>query len=168
MQYLLDASSVIDANAGFMNVNRVPEFWNWLEYYSDQDKIKIPQLIYNEIARGHKDELTDWINQDRIRSKVVLDEDFDLDNFHEVLRLGYGKDLTEVEIEALGRDPVLLVHAYKNDDRIIVTAEKSNKDLKRGKTKIPNACKALGIMTCDIIKVIRDLDFSTEEFKVSK
>ncbi len=42
---------MIDANRDYYGIDRVPEFWEWLEYQGSQGKVKIPLEIYEEIRQ---------------------------------------------------------------------------------------------------------------------
>ena len=52
MIYLLDASVLITAAATFYKLDRVPEYWEWLKHHAQQGRVKMPQEIYDEVAKG--------------------------------------------------------------------------------------------------------------------
>lgn len=46
-------------------LERVPEFWEWLENAGGNGHAKIPVEVYEEIRDG-KDDLANWAKQDQI------------------------------------------------------------------------------------------------------
>ena len=51
MLYLLDANVFIDANRDYYPITRVPEFWAWLIYVAEQQLVKVPLEIYEEVIK---------------------------------------------------------------------------------------------------------------------
>lgn len=47
--YLLDSSSVISVHDTYYSCDRVPEFWEWLEFQSRKGVYKIPPSVFSEI-----------------------------------------------------------------------------------------------------------------------
>ena len=54
MLYLLDANTLIDAEAFYYGFDQVPQFWTWLQGECDAGRVKMPFEIWQEIrgARG--------------------------------------------------------------------------------------------------------------------
>ena len=52
MLYLLDANVLIDANRDYYPIDRVPEFWEWLEYQGESGIVKVPLEVYEELKEG--------------------------------------------------------------------------------------------------------------------
>jgi len=44
--YLLDANVLIDANRDYYPLERVPEFWDWLEFQGGLGRVKLPLEVY--------------------------------------------------------------------------------------------------------------------------
>lgn len=77
-----------------------------------------------------------------------------------VTEAGYAPDLTDVEIEQVGRDPFLIAFALKNPaDRIVVTLEASKPSTRRANRRVPDVCKSLGVKCCNTFEMLQDLDF---------
>ncbi len=166
MLYLLDANVLIDANRDYYPIGRVDEFWEWLIHYGEQGNIKIPIEIYEELKAGKRaendDELLKWINDNRIESALRLDEDVDVELVRKVTEEGYADNLTDIEIETLGRDPFFIAYALRNPkERSIVTTENSKPSKKRQNKKIPDVCKYFGIQPFNTYQLTRLLDFKT-------
>jgi len=57
--HLLDANVLIDAHRDYYPMDRVPEFWRWLENLGTRSMAKIPAEILDELKVG-KDDLASW------------------------------------------------------------------------------------------------------------
>ncbi|WP_349535017.1 DUF4411 family protein [Bradyrhizobium japonicum] len=95
-------------------------------------------------------------------TRIDLEEDVDVDLLRRVIEEGYARDLTDQEIEIIGRDPFLISHALKSpDQRCVVTAEISKPSKQRANRKVPDVCNDFGIRPMDSFGLIRSLNFST-------
>lgn len=161
MLYLLDANVLIDANRDYYAVDRVPEFWGWLEDRGDRGRVKIPLEVYEEIKSG-KDDLAAWIKQSGVKAALLMQEEVDVSLVARVVETGYAPDITDEEIEKLGRDPFLIAYALAAPrDRCVVTTERSRPGRQRANRHIPDVCRHFQIRSCDTFKMIRELDFRT-------
>ena len=125
MLYLLDANVLIDANRDYYPLERVPEFWEWLENAGGNGYAKIPVEVYEEIRDG-KDDLANWAKQDQISTALLFQEEADVSLVPYATDHGYASDLTDDEVVKIGRDPFLIAYALKNNEsRCIVTTEVS-------------------------------------------
>jgi hypothetical protein len=159
MLYLLDANVLIDANRDYYPLDRVPEFWEWVAYNADQDRIRIPSEVLSEIMAGKADPLTDWIDA---HPQLCLDEEPDPAKIAEVVRRGYATDLTDEEVEKIGNDPFLIACAWvPGKDRCVVTTEVSRPAKQRANRKVPDVCADFGIRCRNTFQLTRELDFST-------
>lgn len=166
MIFLLDASTLITANAQYYQIDRVPEFWDWLLHQAENGLVKMPLEIYEEVQEGpddqEKDQLFGWISEDTVRKALVLPEDADPGLVDHVTRNGYAEDLTDTEIDQIGRDPFLIASALLDpSNRVVVTAEVSQPKKIRQNRKIPDVCTSFGIRSVDIFGLVRELDFRT-------
>lgn len=161
MLYLLDANVLIDANRDYYPLNRVPGFWDWLQRLAAAGHLKVPLEIYDEITSGSGD-LVDWLKQGNVKRDLVLREDPDPDAVDHVVTTGYGRDLTDLELGRLGRDPFLIAYALaKRDKRWVITNEVSKPTKKRANRHIPDVCKTLRVSCDNTFFLIRTLDFHT-------
>ena len=151
MLYLLDASVLITANAQYYPVDRLPEYWEWLAYMACVGRVKLPIEIYEEIKEGpkEKDMLFDWLQGESVRNSIVLPDEIDADIVQRVISQGYADDLTDDQVEQLGRDPFLIAHALTWPDRCVVTVETSQPRKQRHNRKIPDVCRSMGVACCD-------------------
>ena len=161
MRYLLDANVLIDANRDYYPIDRVPEFWDWLKFKGENDEIKIPIEIYEEVKNGN-DNLADWMKEPAVQASLLLDEDADAFTVAEVVDRGYANDLTDDEVIKIGRDPFLVSYACDNNgDNCIVTTEVSKPSKQRANRKLPDVCRVFGVRTSNTFQFIKELDFST-------
>jgi hypothetical protein len=161
MLYLLDANVLIDANRDYYPIARVPEFWEWLVYNGTKARVKIPLEVYEEIKDG-KDNLAKWGRDPEVKEALLLDEEPDPSTVARVVNDGYAPDLTDDEVEKLGRDPFLMAYALAAPgDRSIVTTEGSKPKKQRANRHIPDVCDKLGIPSCNTFELVRELDFTT-------
>jgi hypothetical protein len=161
---LLDASTLITAHNSYYAIDQVPEFWGWLQHQGEAGRVKIPQEIMDEIKAGRKenDLLIDWISQPEVEAALLLPETLDVDLVQHVVSNGYAPDLTDVEVETIGRDPFLIAYALaKKDERCVVTVEVSKSSQKRANRRIPDVCKDLGVQSCGPFDLNKRLKFKT-------
>jgi hypothetical protein len=159
--YLLDANVLIDANRDYYPLDRVPEFWQWLEAAGEHGNTKIPVEIYEEIADG-SDPLAHWAKEDSIKTALLFQEDSDVALVSHAIDHGYASDLTDDEVEKVGRDPFLIAYALRDTaGRCVVTTEVSKPKRQRANRQLPDVCNTLGVRCCNTFEFIRALDFST-------
>lgn len=161
MLYLLDANVLIDANRDYYPIERVPEFWDWLEYNGDNGNVKLPLEIYDEIKDG-TDSLAEWVKSEEIKKALLLDSEPDPNLVDRAVKTGYGTDLTDDEILKLGRDPFLLAYALTDaSNHRIVTTEVSKPSRTRANRHLPDSANSLDIQTRTTFQFLRELDFRT-------
>lgn len=167
MLYLLDASVLITANNSYYPVDRVPEYWDWLRHMGQNGHVKIPIEIFEEIKDGPKDLEKDllfaWFREDANKKALVLEEEVDLMSVQTVVSKGYAPDLSDDEVEYIGRDPFLVAYALAHKkNRCVVTAEVSKPSKKRQNRHLPDVCKDIGVLSCDPFAFAKHLGFSTK------
>lgn len=158
MLYLIDAGTLITAKNLYYEFGRVNEYWEWLIYQAELGNVKLPIEIYEEVTAG-KDELSDWAKSHK--KELQLEEEVDVALVQKVIAEGYADDLTDIEIEIIGRDAFLIAYGLADQsERTIVTTEvRSNK--KRQNRSIPSVCDDLSVRCCDAFEFGRALNFST-------
>ncbi len=166
MIYLTDANVLITANNFYYPIDRVPEYWEWLAYMGSQGHVKMPFEIFEEVKDGpddaEKDLLFAWLQEDDIKKSLLLDEQVDPGLVQKVIAEGYAPDLTDDEVEQIGRDPFLIAYALAGKDRWVVTVETSAPKKQRQNRKVPDVCKALGVKSCNPFEFNRELGFRTQ------
>lgn len=146
MLYLLDANVLIAANGLHYPVEQIPQFWNWLADELKSGEVKMPREIRQEIDPNDV-AFANWISKHE--SDLVLDEEVDdvlLNKVREqAYRCGRQEPLNENEIDKISADSMLISHALKSNNRMIVTRETKDPNKKYSNTKIPNACERMKV-----------------------
>lgn len=162
MLYLLDANVLMDAARDYYALDRVPEFWAWLAHLGEQDVATVPPEIYDELTRKG-DLLAEWARRPETKSALLLDEEPDRTLVTRAVNDGYAPDLTDEELEALGRDPFLVAYALAAPaDRCVVTSENSKPRRIRHNRHLPDVCSDLGVECWGPFRFFRELDFRTD------
>jgi hypothetical protein len=161
--YFLDTNVLIDANRDYYPIKRVPEFWEWIEYMGNKGFVKIPIEIYEEIKEGNDDDsLAIWAKKPEIELALLFKEAVDSSLISIVVDKGYANDLSDDEVEKLGRDPFLIAYALKDiKQRCVVTTEVSKPKKLRANRRVPDVCDTFGISWCNTFKFIDVLNFCT-------
>ena len=160
MLYLLDANVLIAANRDYYPHGRVPEFWGWLIDCGIRRRTKIPVEMYEEVLAGTDDDLTRWPKGHR--DTLLLDENVDEALVARVTESGYAPDLSDEEVERVGRDPFLIAHALRaSAQRTVVTTEVSKPKKQRANRHIPDVCRDLDVLCCNTYEFIVALNFTT-------
>lgn len=161
MLYLLDANVLIDADRDYYPIDRVPEFWEWLQHHSQAGNVKMCIEVFEEVTDGNG-QLPDWLKRDDVKDALLLDEESDQAVVSRVVNDGYARDLTDIEIITVGRDPFLIAHAIANaDDRCVVTTEPSAPSKRRQNRRVPDVCRQFGVQSCNGFAFFRALNFRT-------
>ncbi len=163
MLYLLDANVLITASNTYYPIDQIPEFWAWLQYQGKLGNLKFPVEILEEILAGRKndDPLLDWIKGKDNQDALKLNESVDVSLVQVVVSKGYAPDLTDDEIEEIGRDPFLIAYGMVDGNRCVVTTEVSSPGKKRQNRKIPDVCNLLSVACCNPFQLNRALGFHT-------
>jgi hypothetical protein len=166
MLYLADANVLITANNLYYPIDRVPEYWEWLAYMGGQGRVKMPFEIFEEVKDGPKDAEKDllfaWLQDDANKNALLLDEKVDPGLVQKVIAEGYAFDLTDDEVEQIGRDPFLIAYGLASKERCVVTVETSAPSKQRQNRKVPDVCKTMGVNYCNPFEFNRILGFSTQ------
>lgn len=161
MLHLLDANVLITANRLYYPLDRVPEFWDWLVHYGADGQVKMPLEMVEEIREG-TDDLAEWLSERDHLDALCLDEDADVTLVQRVIDEGYAPDLTDQEVEIIGRDPFLVSYGLRaRDDRCVVTTEVSKPRRRRANRHLPDVCDQMQVVWMDSFGLITALNFST-------
>ena len=158
--YLVDANTLIQADEDYYPLDRVPQYWDWLIEVGKKGLVKMPFEVYDEIASSPKPTaLRQWIKSEEFTAHLLLDEKVDNELFNRVLDTCYAPDLTDEELERAGRDPFLIAYALVDQGRVVVSKEVSKVTQTRGRRRVPDACRDVGIRCVDDFAMLRLLDF---------
>lgn len=105
--------------------------------------------------------MLDWIDDKERQTALVLNESIKSELVQRVVNDGYAKDLTDEEIEKLGRDPFLLAYGLAQQDRCVVTTEVPKPTATRHNRRIPDVCNTLSPECCGPFHLNKVLGFKT-------
>jgi hypothetical protein len=166
MLYLPDANVLITANNLYYPIDRVPEYWEWLAHMGALGHVKMPFEIFEEVKEGpddvEKDLLFAWLRDDVNKKALLLDEEVDPVLVQKVIAEGYAADLTDDEVEQVGRDPFLIAYGLAAKGRCVVTVETSAPKKLRQNRKVPDVCRVMGVDCCNPFEFNRALGFRTQ------
>ncbi|HEY4082098.1 MAG TPA: DUF4411 family protein [Burkholderiaceae bacterium] len=166
MLYLLDTSVLITAHTHYYPLDSVPEYWEWLVHMGEQGKVKLPFEIFEEVKDGpadaEKDLLFAWLHEEATKKALLLPDTVLPGLVQRVLAEGYASDLTDDQVEQIGRDPFLIAYAMAAPDRCVVTVETSEPRKQRQNRKIPDVCKTFGQPCCNAFAFNKALGFRTQ------
>jgi hypothetical protein len=120
--------------------------------------VKIPNEIADEITVGN-DAVADWLKDKDVRDALRLDEAVRVDLLRRVVAEGYAPDLTDAEMQMIGRDPFLVAYALAGTGRTVVTKEVSAPRKKRHNRKVPDVCDVVGILWINDFGFYEEADF---------
>ncbi len=163
--YLLDANVLVDADRDYYPINRIPEFWDWLAVMGELGRVKVPQEMYEEVVlppQRPPDALVAWSIANR--DTIVLDEPVVVELVARVTSQGYADDLTDEELEKIGRDPFLIAYALADTHgrRTVVTTEGSKPSRKRANRHLPDVSRDFDVPCINTFTLIQNLDFRTD------
>lgn len=165
MAYWIDAGVLIQAHRGSLNINILPQFWQFLHGHLETGQIRMPRIAYDEVVDGgYDDEVVAWC---KARKKLGL-----CCNEGKEVQERYGRLAAHVQ-EKYSRKPQqardwfddadgwLIAHAFAEDGGIVVTEEHEKTNYK-SRIKIPTLCKVFDIECINTAMLLRRLkaDFS--------
>ena len=98
----------------------------------------------------------------RKKKSLLLADKVDTTLVQKVIVEGYAPDLTDDEVEQIGRDPFLTAHALSATERCVVTVESPAPEKQRQNRRIPDVCKSMGQACCNPFEFNRALGFRTQ------
>lgn len=150
-RYCLDANVLIQSWQKYYNPRICPQYWSVLSELGRENRIFVPQAVYEEILRG-EDDLADWLHRlshipvEPVTEAIALAlrRVYDFHPSHRTLvDNARGRSLA---------DPWLVAHAFA-EGAIVVTKEEKVTALNAARIKIPNVCDNMGI------RWMNDFDF---------
>lgn len=145
--FVVDASALIRSKNHHYQFARIPQFWRWLEHHVVAGTLKTPSEIFDEMIK-QDDELKEWVLN--LKDQIIpADSDYDT-NIPDVLDCyGGATNLSEADIEKIGKDPYLIACAIELGGTV-VTEEVSRPSAVGANRKIPDVCNELGVPWIDI------------------
>ena len=154
-KYCLDANVLIQAWQKYYNPRFSPDYWNILIELGKQDKIFIPELVYEEITRT-EDKLSRWLKASKIPIKkitepvtICLQKIYSANPVHKNL-------VDNINGRSLA-DPWVIAHSIF-ENAIVVTKEEKITALNSKRIRIPNVCDNMDVRWINDFQFIDELD----------
>ncbi len=153
-KYCLDANVLIQAWQKYYSPNVCPSYWDTLNALGIENRIFMPEMVYEEITRT-EDDLSEWLKSSNIPIRKIdenvtkcLQEIYSTNPIHKFL-----VDNTKARSLA---DPWVIAHAI-SEGAIVVTKEEKVTALNSKKIKIPNVCDNMNISWMNDFQMIAEL-----------
>ncbi len=160
-KYCLDANVLIQAWQKYYNPKFCPDYWDILIELGKQDKIFIPEFVYEEITRT-EDDLSKWVKASKIPIKkisepvtICLQKIYAADPVH--------KNLVDNITGRSLADPWVIAHSL-HENATVVTKEEKITALNSKRIRIPNVCDNMGVRWINDFQFIDEVDI---KFKCS-
>lgn len=158
-KYCLDANVLIQAWQKYYSPKICPSYWNILNSFGIQDRIFIPEVVFEEITRTD-DDLSDWLKLSdipirKIDEKVTkcLQDIYSFDPNHKYL-------VDNVKGRSLA-DPWIIAHAINENATVVTKEEKITALNKRERRiKIPNVCDNMKVAWINDFQLVNELGLS--------
>ncbi len=153
-RYCLDANVLIQAWQKYYAPSICPTYWDILSVIGQQNKLFLPEMVYEEITRT-EDDLSKWLKSSQIPI-LKIDEDVTI-----CLQSIYSanpkhKYLVDNTKQRSLADPWVIAHAMK-EKAIIVTKEEKVTALNSNRIKIPNVCDNMNLEWINDFQLVKEL-----------
>jgi predicted nucleic acid-binding protein len=153
-KYCLDANVLIQAWQKYYNPKFCPDYWDILIELGKQDKIFIPELVYEEITRT-EDDLSSWVKASKIPIKkisepvtICLQKIYAVNPVH--------KNLVDNITGRSLADPWVIAHSL-HENATVVTKEEKITALNSKRIRRPNVCDNMGLRWMNDFQFIDEL-----------
>lgn len=132
----------------------------WLLGKGEQGVVRIPSEIMQELL-VYEGPLKQWMAVPEHRAKLTHSDTTDPVRLNNVIDNGYAPDLTDDELEEIGRDPFLIAYATVNPREItVVSREVSAPSKQRHNRRVPDVCAVFGVRCITDFQFLRELSFT--------
>lgn len=154
-KYCLDANVLIEAWHKYYSPKLCPQYWELLNQLGKDDKIFIPQAVYDEIKKT-EDDLLSWLKESNI-PKRKLDEPV-TESWRKILAANpiHQHLVDNIKGRSLA-DPWVIAHAFC-ENAIVVTKEEKITAANSDRIKIPNVCENMEIRCINDFQFIHELN----------
>ena len=167
--FVLDTNIFIDAHRRFYAFDLCPGFWECLEYYCREGRVRSIYQVRDEIVYDDNDDdrlldqlpdrLSEWVNQAPAELFVPTAEQSVLNAFAEMNNWVLGNEQFQPQArEEFAHEADGWIAAYASvHNAIVITHEVFRKNVKR-KVPLPNVCQQFKIDYQDTFMMLRELD----------
>ena len=153
--YCIDANVLIQAWQKYYSPKICPSYWEILNHLGINERIFIPEVVYEEIVRT-EDDLSKWLKVSDIPIRKI-DE-----NVASCLRSIYShspehKSLVDNTKGRSLADPWIIAHAI-SEKAVVVTKENKETAINSRRIKIPNVCDNMNVRWVNDFEFINELE----------
>ena len=148
--YSLDASSLIEAYHSYP-IGNFPSVWDELEKLIKSDRLKMPELVFDEVKDK---EIREWCDEKKIKSYIRVT----VDQIDQNKVRALSSKLVNPNTGKSGGDPWVIALAQDFQNCVVVTQEKPSRN--KDRPKIPNVCKDLGVECINLLELIKRENWS--------
>ncbi len=159
-QYLLDTNVFIQAKNTYYSFDICPGFWTSLKRHAQAGRVISVDRVFDELKSGH-DVLSDWVEGvEECLFKKTEDKDVIAEYRRVVAWAESQKQITRKAKDDFSRsenaDAWIVAYAIANGCTV-VTHETFEPAVQRA-VKIPNVCRAFGIVSVNTFEMLRGLN----------
>lgn len=153
VRYCLDANVLIQAWQKYYSPKFCPDYWKILNKLGEENRIFIPQDVYDEIEHA-EDELTKWLKESDISVKKISGP------VTECLKKIYAANVLHTNLvdnikQRSKADPWVIAHALYENASVVTKEVRTTATTSR--IKIPDVCVNMGIRCIDDFQMIEEL-----------
>jgi predicted nucleic acid-binding protein len=154
-KYCLDANVLIEAWQKYYAPKLCPEYWELLNQLGKEDRIFIPQAVFDEVKKV-EDDLADWLKGSNIPKRKL--EEPVIESWKKILATNpiHQHLVDSIKGRSLA-DPWVIAHAFC-EGAIVVTKEEKITAVNSDRIKIPNVCENMKIRCVNDFQFIEELN----------
>lgn len=151
MKFCLDTSAFLDAWERYYAPDVFPVVWKQMDVLAEEGAICAPEEVYHEMKKKSEG-VVKWAKRRR-GLFVPMEEDVQT-SLRRIMRQ-FPVGFVDPRTSRSGADPVVVAVALAYG-HTVVTGEKLSG--KKGKPRIPDVCRHLGIECCTVMEMFRKLE----------
>jgi hypothetical protein len=153
-KYCLDANVLINAWNKYYSPKFCPDYWIILNQLGEQDRIFLPQLVFEEIART-EDDLSKWLKASKVPVRSITEP------VTKCLKAIYAANPLHVTLvdntkQRSLADPWVIAHAI-HESACVVTKEERVTAANSARIKIPNVCDNMKVRWINDFQLVEEL-----------
>jgi len=154
-KYRLDANVLIEAWNKYYSPKFFPSYWDSLNQFGKEDRIFIPQAVFDEIAKSD-DDLLKWLKASDITTRPITEP------VTKCLKDIYGADPVHMQLvdnikQRSQADPWVIAHAI-HEKACVVTKETKNTATNSSRVRIPNVCDNMQVRWINDFQFIEEMN----------
>lgn len=154
-KFCLDANVLIQAWQKYYSPKLCPDYWKVLDELGKQDRIFLPQMVYEEITRT-EDDLAAWLKQSNIPEYKIDGPVTEALRSIDPANSAHQGLVDNTKARSLA-DPWVIAHAI-TEKATVVTKEEKITATNTAKIKIPNVCDNMKVRWINDYQFVEELN----------